>query len=154
MGKEIERKFIVKDSDWQEGASGVSCRQGYIPTVNQVTVRVRVMGDQGYITLKGQHKGITRTEYEYTVPVSDANQMLDTLCAKPIIEKTRYTLTFADMVWEIDVFSGENEGLVIAEVELEDEGQPVTLPSWVGEEVSHDPRYRNANLVRNPYKNW
>jgi len=153
MGSEIERKFLVRSEDWKPGAVGVPYRQGYLCR-QAATVRVRVAGGQAYLTIKGQAQGITRLEYEYPIPLADAQALLDQLCLKPLIEKTRYRLEFAGRVWEVDEFAGENQGLVVAEVELEGPDQPLELPDWVGEEVTHDPRYLNANLVEQPFSRW
>lgn len=154
MGKEIERKYLIKDDSWSEGASGTTYRQGYLSTVKERTVRVRTIDDKGFLTIKGITIGATRREYEYEIPTEDANEMLDELCEKPIIEKTRYKIPFAGLTWEIDEFAGVNQGLIVAEVELESEEQAVDCPSWVGEEVSGDPRYFNSNLIANPYTTW
>jgi CYTH domain-containing protein len=154
MGSEIERKFLVRSEDWKPGAVGVPYRQGYLCRQAARTVRVRVAGGQAYLTIKGQAQGITRLEYEYPIPLADAQDLLEQLCLKPLIEKTRYRLEFGWRVWEVDEFAGENQGLVVAEVELEWPDQPLELPDWVGEEVTHDPRYLNANLVEQPFSRW
>ena len=154
MGKEIERKFLVKGDSWRAQAHGKRYRQGYLSTVKERTVRVRVAGDQGYITIKGITVGAARAEYEYEIPLADANQMLDTLCERPIVEKTRYRIPQDDIVWEIDEFAGDNRGLIVAEVELKDEHQNYPKPDWLGEEVTGDPRYFNANLVAKPFTTW
>lgn len=154
MGKEIERKFLVKNDSWKANAKGKRYRQGYLSTVKERTVRVRTAGDEGYITIKGITQGSSRAEYEYEVPLADANQMIDTLCLRPIIEKTRYRLPQDDIVWEIDEFEGDNRGLIVAEVELKDEHQSVRMPDWIGQEVTDDPRYFNANLVTKPFSTW
>lgn len=154
MGKEIERKYLVKDNSWKELTAGVYYRQGYLSTVKERTVRVRTVGEKGYLTIKGVTTGVTRSEFEYEIPAEEANQMLDNLCEKPIIEKLRAKVPFDGLTWEIDEFHGENEGLIVAEVELQDENQKYEKPSWVGEEVSGDPRYFNSNLIKNPFKNW
>ncbi|WP_027877934.1 CYTH domain-containing protein [Meiothermus cerbereus] len=154
MGSEIERKFLVRSEDWKPGAVGVPYRQGYLCRQAARTVRVRVAGGQAYLTIKGQAQGITRLEYEYPIPLADAQDLLEQLCLKPLIEKTRYRLEFGGRVWEVDEFAGENQGLVVAEVELEWPDQPLELPDWVGEEVTHDPRYLNANLVEQPFSRW
>jgi adenylate cyclase len=154
MGKEIERKFLVKGTAWRRLAKGILYRQGYLSTVKERTVRVRVIGTKGYITIKGVTIVATRTEFEYEIPVKDANIILDELCEHPIIEKNRYKINHGGLIWEIDEFAGENEGLIIAEVELDDEAQKVQLPDWIGEEVTGDPRYFNANLIKAPYKSW
>ncbi len=154
MGKEIERKFLVKDNTWRGQDSGKRYRQGYLSTVKERTVRVRTAGDKAYLTIKGITVGASRNEYEYEIPVADANEMLNQLCERPLIEKTRYRIQHDGLVWEVDEFEAENRGLITAEVELKDEHQSVTLPAWVGEEVTGDPRYFNANLVAKPFTTW
>jgi adenylate cyclase len=154
MGIEIERKFLVKGTDWRSMATGTLYRQGYIPTVGKQTVRVRIAGQSGYLTLKGPTVNFSRSEFEYSIPLQDAQQMLEQLCDQPLIEKVRYRIPWHDLVWEVDEFLGDNAGLFLAEVELCDPQQPITLPDWIGEEVSHDPCYRNAYLARNPYRHW
>ena len=154
MGKEIERKYLIKDDTWRKDASGTTYRQGYLSTVKERTVRVRTIDDKGFLTIKGITIGATRREYEYEIPTADANEMLDELCEKPIIEKTRFKIPHTGLTWEIDEFAGVNQGLIVAEVELESEDQNIDFPPWVGEEVSGDPRYFNSNLIANPYTNW
>lgn len=154
MAKEIERKYLVKGTAWQTLAKETVYRQGYLSTVQERTVRVRTIEDKGYLTIKGISVGATRTEYEYQIPVEDANAMLDELCERPIIEKKRYVLEYEGLIWEIDEFAGVNRGLIIAEVELSDENQRVVLPNWVGEEVTGDPKYFNSNLTKHPYTEW
>ena len=154
MAKEIERKFLVKNLDWKTQAKGTLYRQGYLNSEKERTVRVRTIDDKAFITVKGITTGVTRMEFEYEIPFADATQMLDKLVEKPIIEKYRYKLAQDGLVWEIDEFLGDNEGLVVAEVELADAQQVLVRPDWLGEEVSSDPRYFNNNLVANPYKNW
>ena len=154
MGKEIERKYLIKDDTWRKDASGTTYRQGYLSTVKERTVRVRTIDDKGFLTIKGITIGATRREYEYEIPMADANEMLDELCEKPIIEKTRFKISHASLTWEIDEFAGVNQGLIVAEVELESEDQNINFPPWVGEEVSGDPRYFNSNLIANPFANW
>jgi adenylate cyclase len=154
MGKEIERKFLVLGADWKRGASGVAYRQGYLSTVKERTVRVRTVGEKGYLTIKGITIGLSRSEFEYEIPAAEANAMLNDLCERPLIEKTRYRVPHAGLTWEIDEFFGENAGLVVAEVEVKDELQKIALPPWAGKEVSGDPRYFNSNLIKNPYSQW
>ena len=154
MGTEIERKFLLTGDDWRKLAGGTYYRQGYLNSQKERTVRVRTIDDTGFLTIKGISVGATRMEYEYEIPVADANVLLDELCEKPIIEKNRYKIKFAGFTWEVDEFFGENEGLIIAEVELTDENQHVKLPDWIGEEVTSDPRYFNSNLIKHPYKSW
>ena len=154
MAKEIERTYLVVDDAWRSRAVGTVFRQGYLSTVKERTVRVRVAGDRGYLTIKGITVGAVRSEFEYEIPRADADQMLDELCEQPLIEKTRYEIEAGELTWEIDEFAGVNEGLIVAEVELEDEAQEIALPDWVGIEVSHDPRYFNANLIAHPFSEW
>lgn len=154
MAKEIEKKFLVKSFEWKKQATGVAYRQGYLSTVKERTVRARTVGDKGYLTIKGLTVGVTRSEFEYEIPVADANALLNDLCERPLIEKNRYKVAHAGLTWEIDEFFGENKGLVVAEVELHDEHQKIELPAWVGKEVSGDPRYFNANLIKHPYTKW
>jgi CYTH domain-containing protein len=160
MGTEIERKFIVVGEGWRAGATGVRgvtgvrIRPGYLSTGAGVTVRVRLAGEEAFLTIKGPRVGIGRAEFEYPLPTTDAAYMLDHLCRKPIIEKKRYRVPHAGLVWEVDEFLAENEGLLIAEVELTSDDQPVALPDWAGPEVSTDPHYTNAYLVDHPYNTW
>ncbi len=154
MGQEIERKFLVVGDSWRRAAVAEVMRQGYIPTQDTRTVRVRQVGDRAYLTLKGPAVGLVRPEFEYPIPIEDAQVILETLCTPPLIEKTRYRLPLGDVVWEIDEFWGDNQGLIVAEVELTSPDQAVDLPEWVGTEVTYDPRYQNSNLARHPYSTW
>ena len=160
MGKEIERKFLVKQDGWRRNATPARYRQGYLSLDQERIVRVRtvlheVSGEaKGYVTIKGKTVGAGRAEYEYEIPVHDAQELLDNLCRQPLIEKIRYRLPQGALTWEIDEFLGENAGLVVAEIELEDADQPFESPDWVGEDVTDDPRYSNASLVDNPYAHW
>lgn len=156
MKQEIERKFLVTGESWRAAAGeGMPCRQGYISTGGSaVTVRVRLMGGQGFLTIKGPASGISRCEMEYEIPATDAGYMLDHLCSGGLIEKKRYILSVNGSLWEIDEFAGHNSGLVMAEIELESETQPFEKPEWLGEEVSLDRRYANASLARNPFSEW
>ena len=154
MGQEIERKFLVKGDAWREQAKGCNYRQGYLSTDKNRVVRVRTAGTKGYLTIKGLSSGAVRTEFEYEIPLQDANSMLSDLCEKPLIEKTRYKIDYHGLIWEIDEFSGENAGLVTAEVELASEHQKVDLPPWLATEVTSDQRYFNSNLIASPYKYW
>jgi adenylate cyclase len=154
MGIEIERKFLVKDGTWKAVASeGAVCRQGYLVSAEEKTVRVRVMGSQAFLTLKGKTSGITRPEFEYEIPMQDAEAILE-LCGNAVIEKTRYFIEYDGRTWELDVFAGANAGLVMAEIELETEGQSFLLPPWAGQEVSSEPRYYNAALAEHPFTEW
>jgi CYTH domain-containing protein len=154
MGIEIERKYLMASDEWRGLAEGVDYRQGYLSTVKERTVRVRTIGNGGFLTIKGISTGASRIEYEYEVPVDDAHEMLDELCERPLIEKRRFKIPYAGLIWEIDEFFGENGGLIVAEVELENEDQTIELPSWIGEEVTGDPRYFNSSLVSNPFSTW
>ncbi|MBU1566897.1 MAG: CYTH domain-containing protein [Proteobacteria bacterium] len=154
MGKEIEKKFLIADNSWQGLGVGKAYSQGYLNSEKGRTVRVRIIGDRGFLTIKGPNDHGARLEYEYDIPVEDAREMLDLLCQKPLIEKIRYCISFAGFIWEVDDFKGENEGLLIAEIELEYVGQEFSQPSWIGPEVTGDSRYYNANLVKNPYSTW
>ncbi|MEZ0276112.1 MAG: CYTH domain-containing protein [Roseimicrobium sp.] len=153
MGQEIERKFLVKSDTWREGAEGTLYRQGYLAKDVERTVRVRIAGDQAYLTIKGRTKGTSRAEYEYEIPLKDAEEML-ALCDGPLVEKTRHKIPHAGHTWEVDVFHGDNDGLIMAEVELEREDAEVELPGWAGKEVSDDARYYNSSLSKRPYKTW
>ncbi|MEL7036148.1 MAG: CYTH domain-containing protein [Cyanobacteria bacterium J06592_8] len=154
MGTEIERKFLVKDDRWRSLAEGKLYCQGYISSQKGRTVRVRIIGDQGYLTIKGPAVNQVRPEFEYEIPVKDAEEMLQTLCDRPLIEKKRHKIPLGDLIWEVDEFFGENQGLILAEVELTDVNQTIEIPDWIGEDVSDDSRYYNANLVKNPYCEW
>ena len=155
MALEIERKFLVKEESWRDKVeSQVHIMQGYLANNVNATVRVRVKGDAAYLTIKGATTGISRTEYEYPIPVEDAQAMLRELALFPAIEKTRYNVRSGKHLWELDLFAGENEGLVMAEVELASEDEAFEMPEWAGEEVSSDPRYYNASLAQRPYKSW
>jgi adenylate cyclase len=153
VAREIERKFLVTDDGWRGLAPAVDYRQGYLPATG-ATVRVRIAGEQGFLTIKGPTQGIGRAEFEYPIPVADARELLDTLCSRPQIEKRRHKIPVGRHVWEVDEFLGENAGLVVAEIEVSDESEPFEKPSWVGEEVSHDRRYANSSLAERPYKTW
>ncbi len=153
MAQEIERKFLVKGDGWRDPTNATRYRQGYLSTDKARTVRVRTAGDKAYLTIKGATEGVSRAEFEYPIPLDDANQLLG-LCHRPLIEKDRYLIPYGDHEWEVDEFFGDNEGLVVAEVELESEDQPFERPDWVGPEVSDDPRYFNASLVAHPYREW
>lgn len=154
MPKEIERKFLVEGDDWRALAKGKLYRQGYLNSVKERTVRVRTVGDKGYLTVKGITVGATRVEYEYEIPAGECDAMLDGLAEKPIIEKKRYKIGFGGLTWEVDEFFGENAGLIVAEVELASEDQAFDKPSWAGREVTGDPRYFNSNLIAHPFSSW
>lgn len=154
MALEIERKFLVSSDDWQDHThQSTPLSQGYLNSNKERTVRVRIAGDRGILTIKGKTIKTTRQEFEYDIPLAEARKLL-LLCEQPIIEKTRYLVTADELLWEIDVFEGVNKGLTVAEVELQSEEQKIDLPSWVGQEVSDDPRYYNSNLIRHPFQDW
>lgn len=154
MATEIERKFLVHGDAWRQGAQGVVYRQGYLSTDPERTVRVRLAGERAFLTIKGKSRGATRLEFEYPIPTLDATHMLDELCRAPLVEKTRYTLRHGNHEWVLDEFHGANAGLLLAEVELASEDEAFALPPWAGAEVTHDPRYYNANLIAHPYREW
>jgi CYTH domain-containing protein len=158
MGIEIERKFLVKREEWltqlQENQyESVPIKQGYINAEKERTVRVRTKEVKAYLTIKGESLSVTRQEFEYEIPFEDAVELLK-LCNQPLIEKLRYTVNYQGTIWEVDVFSGENEGLFLAEVELQNENDRFSLPKWIDIEVSNDARYYNSALNVAPYKSW
>jgi adenylate cyclase len=154
MGREIERKFLVTGGGWRKGAKRSGLSQGYLYAGKDKSVRVRLEDGRGTVTIKGPTRGAGRAEYEYAIPSRDARELLRSLCEKPLIIKTRSRVRHAGLVWEIDEFGGDNDGLIVAEVELRRSGQKVALPPWVGREVTNDPRYLNANLFKKPYRSW
>ena len=156
MKIEIERKFRVAGDEWRAIAdAGLFCEQGYISSgPDQITVRVRRIGDRGFLTLKGVAEGISRSELEYEIPVVEAEYMLENFCADRIVSKTRFLVGIGGFTWEIDEFSGKNQGLIIAEIELESEDQVFPVPDWLGEDVSLDFRYTNASLAVSPFVEW
>ncbi len=155
MAVEIERKFLLKDQRWRETAEqGKPYCQGYLSEGGPGSVRVRIEGNVAKLNIKSATLNMSRLEYEYDIPVVEAKEMLDSICIKPLIEKTRYHVWYEGKCWEVDEFIGDNEGLVVAEVELESEHESIALPAWVGEEVTADSRYYNVSLVKHPYKDW
>lgn len=160
MGKEIERKFLVVGDAWRWHTDGifhrqsVLCRHGYLNSDSNRIVRARIMGEKAFLTVKGMAEGIVRPEFEYEIPLADAEFMLDNLAERPLIEKRRYRILVDGFTWEVDEFLGVNQGLVVAEIELADENQAFTKPPWVGREVTSDPCYLNANLIRYPHTTW
>ena len=149
---EIERKFLVEGTDWQSATPTYYC-QGYLNRDKHRTVRVRVAGEQGFLTVKGLTTGASRAEFEYTIPLEDAKALL-ALCEGPLVEKLRHIVKHAGLRWEVDAFLGDNDGLVVAEIELESEAQEIALPEWVGAEITGDARYYNLNLATEPYSTW
>lgn len=154
MAQEIERKFLLVGEGWRGLAVGIGYRQGYLYASKERSVRVRIAGEKGYLTIKGKTIGAARSEYEYEIPLEDAREMLDILCPQPQIEKKRHTIFHRGFTWEIDEFSGLNQGLIVAEIELETEDQAFERPEWIGEEVTGDPRYYNAALCVAPFSTW
>lgn len=154
MPTEIERKFLVKGDRWRSLGAGKPYCQGYITANPDRSVRVRIAGNEGFLTIKGRTIGSTRSEYEYAIPVDHAREMLQTLCVPPLIQKTRYRVEWEGLLWEIDEFEAENQGLIMAEVELADANQTIVFPDWISEEVTHDPRYYNSNLAKHPFSHW
>ncbi|MBP5585454.1 MAG: CYTH domain-containing protein [Lentisphaeria bacterium] len=155
MHLEIERKFLVKDLSWKESAtSSKDFQQGYFPTGDGVTVRARIAGDKARLTIKGPINDISRAEFEYPVPLADAIAFLTDFCIKPVILKRRWYVPFGEFTWEIDEFAGKNEGLIVAEVELDAPDREFPVPPWLGREVTHESRFRNSRLVRHPFCEW
>lgn len=154
MALEIERKFLVDRNLWKPEGEGVAYRQGYLSRVEDRVVRVRIAGDAAFLTIKGRSEKFSRLEFEYPIPVEDAETQLDLLCERPLIEKTRYEQKVGAHAWTVDVFTGENDGLVLAEIELSSEDESFERPAWLGEEVSDDPRYFNSNLSISPFAQW
>lgn len=154
MAIEIERKFRVLNEDWRTRATGTRFRQGYLVANPGRSVRVRVAGTEATLTIKGRAQGAVRAEFEYAIPFEDAETILTTLCELPLIEKTRWLCPWQGYLWEVDEYAGDNAGLVIAELELTSESARPPLPPWVGAEVTDDPRYLNANLIRHPWRDW
>ena len=155
MATEIEHKFLVRDDSWRRQVyrSEHLC-QGYLASDEHRSVRIRTSDEKAHLNIKSGTLGVSRTEYEYPIPLEDAREILDNLCRKPLLEKTRYYVRYGAHVWEIDEFEGDNAGLIVAEVELSNPDERFAKPSWVGEEVSDDPRYYNACLVDHPFKDW
>ena len=153
MPNEIERKFLVRGDAWRGQGVPERIGQGYLRTAGPATVRVRIAGDRGFLTIKGPTRGISRSEFEYQIPLPDARALLDTLCDRQI-EKLRHRIRAGAHTWEVDEFQGDNAGLVVAEIELASEDEPFERPAWVGDEVTADPRYRNSALARRPFRTW
>ena len=155
MAIEIERKFLVSGDSWRENASdGHDLRQGYFPIDDKCSVRVRVEQGHASLNIKSRTLGVCRNEYEYAIPLGDAEEMLAHFCQRPLIEKTRYRVLHRAHTWEVDVFAGENAGLIVAEVELNSAEEVLALPEWVSREVSDDARYYTVCLMKHPYSKW
>jgi adenylate cyclase len=155
MPIEIERKFLLANNNWRDEVSySHRIRQGYMGEIDKASVRIRVQGDKANINIKSATLGMRRMEYEYEIPLAEAEEMLDQLCKQPQVDKTRFIVKRGGHKWEIDEFYGDNEGLLVAEIELADEAEKFEKPQWLGEEVTEDPRYYNVNLIKQPFKNW
>lgn len=155
MPIEIERKFLLANNNWRDEVIRSSrIRQGYMGKIDKASVRIRVQGDKANINIKSATLDMRRMEYEYEIPLDEAEEMLDQLCDQPQVDKTRYFVEFGSHLWEIDEFYGENEGLFVAEVELGSEDEVFEKPEWLGQEVTEDPRYYNVNLIKHPFKAW
>ncbi|MDM5264659.1 CYTH domain-containing protein [Sulfurovum sp. XTW-4] len=154
MGVEIERKFLIDETKLPTLQNGYTIKQGYIQTIDHTTVRIRVRGQEAFLTIKGKSQGATRLEFEYPISLNDAEEMLTNLCHASHVEKTRYLVEYEGHTWEVDIFEGSNKGLMIAEIELKSEDEAFPLPEWVTKEVTEDVRYFNANLVERPYTSW
>ena len=155
MGIEIERKFLVRNDAWRSGIQGsYPCTQGYIGLQGPGSARVRIIGSKGFLTLKGPRHGISRSEFEYEIPIEEAQEILERFCSKALISKVRHEVPYEGHLWEIDEFSGENNGLILAEVEIANESEPFVLPDWVGKDISEDERFFNARLAKHPISTW
>jgi len=155
MGIEIEHKFTLKNEQWRDHvARSERLVQGYLAGNERASIRVRITGDKANLNIKSATLGTFRQEYEYEIPLADGEKILNDLCEKPVIDKVRHYVQHAGKTWEIDEFSGENIGLIVAEVELESENEQFDIPGWADQDVSDDPRYYNVSLVKHPYKNW
>ncbi|MCW8890656.1 MAG: CYTH domain-containing protein [Sedimenticola sp.] len=155
MAKEIERKFLVINDKWKENIISESVlKQGYVANQKNATVRVRIAKGVPHLNIKSATTGITRAEYEYEIPLTDAEQILDEIAEQPFIDKTRYKVRCGAHIWDLDLFAGANKGLIMAEIELEDESERFERPDWAGEEVSGDARYYNSCLVKKPFSTW
>lgn len=155
MALEIERKFLVTSDAWRAQArSRELLRQGYLESGERSSIRVRTAGDKAWLNIKAKRSGMTRLEFEYLIPRQDADEILDELCKGPRVEKYRHEIPLGPHTWEVDEFLGDNQGLIVAEIELSDEAEQFERPAWLGEEVTHDERYYNFNLAKQPYTEW
>lgn len=155
MATEIEHKFLIVNDNWRNDADeGIYMVQGYMGSNEKSSIRIRINGDSANLNIKSKTIGIQRSEFDYPIPFDEAKEILESLCDKPFIEKTRFHVKHDEHDWEVDVFAGENEGLIVAEIELNSAEEQFTCPDWVGENVSDDPRYYNICLVTHPYKDW
>jgi len=154
MGVEIERKFLVSSDAWRTLGQPTLLRQGYLCADPERTVRVRIEGDQGVLTIKSKSEGASRGEWEYPIPLNEAEELLDRLCERPLVEKYRRRIDYRGFTWEVDEFLGENAGLVVAEIELPSEDAAFELPDWIGQEVTGERRYYNSSLIKLPFSKW
>ncbi len=154
MADEIEKKFLLNRIPSEFMINGINMAQGYMLNQKQKVVRVRIAGDQAFLTIKGETVNAARKEYEYPIPISDAQEMLELFCDKPFVEKIRYIISYKGFNWEVDQFLGTNSGLIVAEIELDDSDQIFEKPDWIGIEVTNDSRYYNSNLIKAPYSTW
>ena len=154
MAVEIERKFLIDIQKFVKPHEGLIIKQAFLSSDKERVVRIRIIGDQAFLTIKGISSGMSRDEFEYSIPVRDAEELIENLCEKPIIEKIRYRIEYKNHIWDVDFFSGDNEGLVVAEIELQSEEEKFEMPEWLGEEVTGDERYYNVCLVSRPYLSW
>lgn len=155
MGTEIERKFLLQSDAWRaEVRDSVHLIQGYLARGDQSAIRVRIKGETAELNIKQTLDGIHRLEYEYSIPLADAREMIEQVALRPLIEKTRHHVVKAEHLWEIDEFDGDNSGLIVAEIELSSVDEVFQRPSWLGEEVSLDSRYYNSNLIQLPFNKW
>ena len=155
MALEVEHKFLLTNENWRAQVDhSVHYKQGYLSSSPMSSVRVRISASQAWLNIKSATIGTSRQEYEYEIPLTDANAILDELCHKPLVEKVRHFVYQDQHVWEIDEFMGDNAGLIVAEIELSQIGELFVKPAWIGEEVTADLRYYNNNLTKNPYKDW
>ncbi len=155
MAIEIEHKFLLSSDDWRKYVShSVKYRQGYLSSQATSSIRIRISNDEAWLNIKSATVGTHRHEYEYPIPMADASEILKNLCRKPLIEKTRHFVTENNHLWEIDEFEGDNQGLIVAEIELDTIGQSFSKPLWLGREVTDDLRYYNNNLASHPYSEW
>ena len=154
MGLEIERKYLLKNEDWRKEVESKSIiKQGYLNSNPLRTVRIRITNNKGFLTIKSKNEGSKRKEFEYVIPLTEAQDLI-LLCEQPIIEKTRYLVPINNHTWEIDIFEGINKGLEVAEIELSQENESFEIPNWIGKEVTEEIKYYNSQLIENPFTTW
>jgi len=154
MALEIEHKFLVNSTVFRNMAEPMLYRQGYLAVLSDTIIRVRTTGAKAFITVKSRVSNLTRKEFEYEIPLDDAEKMLNEMCIGQVIEKYRYRIDYEGFSWEVDEFLGDNSGLIVAEIEVSDEKQEFEKPGWIDVEVTDDPRYLNSNLSKQPYNTW